>query len=242
MTTRVALFRARDHAAVTAARLRRLGFAAVSAPVIETVARPFSPKRTNYDAIIATSANAFLADAPLERTARIYVVGERTARAAEARGWRLAAPPAPNAQQLLETLIRDIAPGAHALYLAGRDRKAMLENGLGAVASLETVEAYAAEACAAWRPAEIRALAACSAALHYSPRSAALAARQAEAAGILTSFAAMRHVCLSPAEAAPLGTIGAHAIFVAAMPDEPALFDALRQAVAVFPSDTPYRI
>ncbi|MBV9287824.1 MAG: uroporphyrinogen-III synthase [Hyphomicrobiales bacterium] len=242
MTTGIALFRAPAAAAVTAGRLRRLGFAVVSAPVIETVARPFSPKRTSYDAIVATSANAFLADAAVERNARVYVVGARTARAAEARGWRLAAPPAPDAQQLVATLMRDITPGAHTLYLAGRDRKAMLEDALGAVASLETVEAYAAEARAAWRAAETRDVAACSAALHYSSRSAALAARLAEAAGILTSFADMRHVCLSPAAAAPLGTIGAQAIFIAATPDEPALFDALRQAMAIFPSDRPYRI
>ena len=222
MTTRVALFRAPDAAAVTAVRLRRHGFAAVCAPVIETVPRPFLLKRTHYDAIVATSANAFLADAPLKRTARLYVVGARTARAAEARGWRLAAPPAPDAQRLVETLTREIAPGAHALYLAGRDRKATLEDALGAVASLETVEAYAAEARAAWRPTEIRAVAACSAALHYSPRSAALATRLAEAAGILTGFAAMWHVCLSPAAAAPLEAIGAGAILVAATPDEPA--------------------
>ena len=242
MTRRVALFRAQDAAAVTAGRLSQLGFSAICAPVIETVARPFSPKRTDYDAIVATSANAFVADAPVERSARVYVVGARTARAAEARGWRLAAPPAREVQQLVQTLMRDIAPGAHALYIAGRDRKARLEDELGAVASLETVEAYAAEARAAWRPAEIREIAASSAALHYSPRSAALAARLAEAAGILTSFAAMRHVCLSSAAAAPLGTVGAQAIFIAATPDEPALFDALRQAMVIFPSDRPYRI
>ena len=242
MTTRVAVFRPRAAAAGTASRLRRLGVTAVCAPVIETVARPFSPKRTQYDAIVATSASAFLSDAPLERTARLYVVGARTARVAEARGWRLAAPPAGEARQLVETLTRELPPGAHALYLAGRDRKATLEDELGAVASLETVETYAAEARAAWSAVEIRAVAGCFAALHYSSRSAALAARLAEAGGILTSFAAMRHVCLSPAVAAPLATIGAGAIFVAAKPDEPALFAALRQAAASFPSHRPYPI
>jgi len=233
--TRVALFRARDAAARTAIQLRRLGFGAASAPVVEIVARPFSLRRTHYDAIVATSANAFLTNARLDMTARLYVVGARTARAAGARGWRIAAPPAADAQRLIETLMREIAPGAHALYLAGRDRNVAVEDALGAVASLETIEAYAAEARAVWRASEARAVAACSVALHYSARSAGLAARLAEDAGILTQFVAMRHVCLSRAAAAPLIAIGAGAIFFAPTPDEHSLLAALRQADAVFP-------
>lgn len=233
MRTRVGLFRPRETAATSAARLRRLGFAVVCAPALEIVARPFSPERTDYDAIVATSANAFLTDAPISRTARLYVVGARTARAAEDRGWRLAAPPAPHAERLIDTLRREIPPGAHALYLAGRDRKPTLEAALGALASLETVEAYAAVARGEWRRAEVRAVARCSAALHYSSRSAALALRLAEASGILTTFAGMRHVCLSDETAAPLRAIGAPAVFVALTPDEPALFAALRQAEPV---------
>jgi len=233
MTTSVALFRPREAAAASAARLRRLGFAVVQAPALEIVVRPFSLKRTDYDAIVATSANAFLTDPPVSRTARLYVVGSRTARAAEDRGWRLAAPPAPDAERLIETLKREIRPGGHALYLAGRDRKPTLEAALGALASLETVEAYAAEARGEWRRTEARAVARCSVALHYSPRSAALALRLAEAAGILTTFVGMRHVCLSDETAAPLRAIGAPAVFVAPAPEERALFAALRQAEPV---------
>jgi uroporphyrinogen-III synthase len=229
MRTRVALFRPREAAAASAARLRRLGFAVVSAPALEIVARPFTPKRTDYNAIVATSANAFLSDAPVSRTARLYVVGTRTARAAEDRGWRLAAPAAPNAERLVETLKRGIEPGAHALYLASGDRKPILEAALGAHASLEIVETYAAEARREWRPAEARAVARCSAALHYSPRSAAMAARLAEGSGVLSAFAALRHVCLSDDSAAPLRSIGADSVFVALTPDEPALFAALQR-------------
>ena len=112
-----------------------------------------------------------------EAASPLYVVGARTARAAEARGWRLAAPPAPDAARLAETLRRELPPGASVLYLAGRDRKPALEAALGGFCALEVAEAYVAEARASWRPPEIRALASCAAALHYSRRSAVLAAQ-----------------------------------------------------------------
>ena len=164
MTARVALFRAREDAARAAARLRRLGFAVANLPVIEIAPRPFAPSRTRYDAVVATSAKAFLSDAPVEKASPLFVVGARTARAAESRGWRLAAPPAPDAARLIEALKRLTAPGASVLYLAGRDRKGALEAALGATRALEIVEAYAAEAREAWSRAEVRALAACEAA------------------------------------------------------------------------------
>jgi uroporphyrinogen-III synthase len=242
MAGRVALFRARDAATATAARLRRLGFSVVCAPVVDIVARPYATTKPRYDAVVATSANAFLVDAPVARTTPLCVVGSRTARVAEKRGWRLAALPAPNADRLIETLKRTIPPGADALYLAGRDRKGTLESSLGEIFTLEVVETYAAEAREAWRPAEVRALAGCAAALHYSHRSAALALRLAERAGLSAPFATMRHVCLSRDVAEPLKAFGAAKVLVADEPDEPALFAALRQAECVFPSDKPSRI
>ena len=49
------------------------------------------------------------------------------ARAAEARGWRLASPPARDADELVRTLAGALKPGASVLYLAGRDRKEVIE-------------------------------------------------------------------------------------------------------------------
>src|ERR1700690_2957050 len=97
MTARIELFRAREDAAGSAARLRRLGVAVANLPVIEIAPLPFAPAKTRYDAVIATSAKAFLSNAPVERASPLFVVGARTARAAESHGWRLAAPPAPDA-------------------------------------------------------------------------------------------------------------------------------------------------
>jgi uroporphyrinogen-III synthase len=228
MAARIALFRAREDAVRSAGRLRRIGFSVASLPVIEIAPSAHKPAKTLYDAVIATSAKAFIGDSPVDRASPLFVVGLRTARAARSRGWRLAAPPAPNAERLIDALERATAAGANLLYLAGRDRKDAIEAALGATRALEVVEAYAAEARQRWRSAEVRALASCDVALHYSPRSAALAARLAEAAGCSAIFLAMQHFCLSRGVAEPLKVIGAHVV-VAETPDEPALFAALSQ-------------
>lgn len=99
-----------------------------------------------------------------------------------------------------------------------------------------------AEARVSWRPAEARALTSCAAALHYSARSATLAARLAEKSGLAECFLALRHVCLSYEVAEPLRAIDAPAVIVARSPDEAALFAALRDAVVVFPSHGVSRI
>jgi uroporphyrinogen-III synthase len=239
---RIALFRARNDAARSAARLRRLGFAVARLPVIEVAPLAFAPKRERYDAVIATSAKAFLEDAPVDRDSPLYVVGGATARAGARRGWRLASPPAPDSARLIEILKRTIPPGAAVLYLAGRDRNPAIEMALEGAWSLEVVEVYAAEARRRWRPAEVRALNVCLIALHYSRRSAALAAELAETAGAGARFRLMTHVCLSDEAAAPLEAFGAEAIRTAASPEEGALFAALIEAAAVFPSHGPSRI
>jgi len=226
---RVALFRARADAARSARRLSALGFSVACLPVIEARAIPFQALRPRYDAVVATSAKAFLADAPIDRAAHAFVVGLETARAAEARGLKLAAPPAPDAERLIETIKSRLPPGSHVLYLAGRDRKRALEDALAGSYALEVVETYAAEARERWRPGEVRAVASCVAALHYSRRSAALAARLADEAGVAARFRALRHVCLSRDAAEPMISLGADVI-VAEAPDEPSLLAALRKA------------
>ena len=105
---RVALFRAREDANASAARLRRYGFSVACLPVIETRTNPFRPQRSHYDAVVATSNKVFHADGPPNTSSPLYVVGALTGRAAEARGWRLAAPPARDAGELLATLGQDV--------------------------------------------------------------------------------------------------------------------------------------
>ena len=240
--SRVALFRAREDAGPTAARLRRLGFSVACLPVIEIRTTPVQPQRQRYDAVIATSDKAFLSDTPFDKASPLYAVGARTGRAAEARGWRLASPPAQDAEALIKMLPGALKPGANVLYLAGRDRKEAIEAALRHAYALEVVETYAAEARECWRPSEARALASCVAALHYSRRSAALAAALAKAAGAEALFLALKHVCLSRDVAEPLQAIGATRVAIAETPDEAGLFRTLREALGGFASLKPSRI
>lgn len=234
--SRVALFRERRDAKASAARLRRFGFSVVCLPVIEIRTGLIQPRRARYDAVIATSDKAFRADGPSDMSSPLYVVGARTGRAAEARGWRLASPPARDADELIRALAGALKAGASVLYLAGRDRKDVIEATLAKTLELEVAETYAAEAREAWRPPEARSLESCIAALHYSRRSADLAAGLAEAAGVEACFIKLNHVCISRDVGESLQAIGASSVAIAERPDEVELFRRLRQEVGGFPS------
>ena len=236
MTARVALFRAREDALASGARLRRLGFSVACLPAIEIKAEAARPMRSRYDAVVATSGKAFMGDWPSDRSLPLYVVGARTGRAAKSRGWRLASPPAPDAASLTETLRGALRPGASVLYLAGRDRKGTIEAGIESAFAVEIVKTYAAEAREAWSRAETRALASCDAALHYSRRSAGLAAALAKSAGAGPHFLGLQHVCLSRDVAEPLEAAGATRVAIAETPDEAGLFRALCRSLDGFPS------
>jgi uroporphyrinogen-III synthase len=240
--SRVALFRERKDANASAARLRRFGFSVVCLPVIEVLTRPVRPQRIHYDAVVATSDKAFHADGPPDTSPPLYVVGARTGHAAEARGWRLASPPARDADELAGTLAAALKPEAHVLYLAGRDRKEIIETALSDAFDVEIVEAYAAEAREAWRLAEARSLASCVAALHYSRRSAELAAALARAADEEIRFLDLNHVCISRDVAESLQALGASRVAIAETPDEAGLFRRLRQELGGFPSRGSSRI
>ena len=234
--SQVALFRERKDANASAARLRRLGYSVACLPVIEIRTRPVRRQRSHYDAVIATSDKAFHADGASDTSSPLYVVGARTGRAAEARGWRLASAPAREADELVRTLAGVLKAGASVLYLAGRDRKEVIEAALAERFELEVAETYAAEARAAWRPTEARSLASCVAALHYSRRSAGLAATLAKTAGVEACFLKLKHVCMSRDVAEPLQAIGAGRIAIAETPDEAGLFRRLREELGGFPS------
>jgi uroporphyrinogen-III synthase len=236
MATKVAVFRARKDAAASAVRLRRLGLSVVSAPVFEIAALPFRPARDHYDAVIASSAKAFLTDAPIERDALLYAVGASTGRAAKAQGWRLARPPAPDAERLIAAIRTKLAPGSKVLYLAGRDRKPAIEAALRGLCALEVVETYAANARRAWSPSEIRGIAASAAALHYSARSAELALSLAGTAGLTRHFLGLTHVCASAEIGRTLEAFGMNRLVIAESPDEAGLLAALGRAGLVFPS------
>ena len=228
---RVALFRAAEDAVPSAARLSALGFEAAIAPVLAPVALEAQAPPGRFDALVATSAKALdFANSALLATfagVPLHVVGAAGAAAAARRGL-CAAVSAPDAGALASLLIDRIPRGASVLYLAGADRKPDIEAALRRVqVSLTIVETYAALARPEWSAREARAVASCRAALHYSRRSAELAHRLAERAGISSQWRAMAHVAISADAAEPLGASDAAKIIVAAAPREEAMLAAL---------------
>jgi uroporphyrinogen-III synthase len=233
---RVALMRRAADAERSAALLRARGFEPVFAPVIEIVATGAEPPDEKFDAVIATSANAF---AFLSNEARVglrklklFVAGERTAAAAAAAGLGSAEEIAADARALADSLAARTQPWRF-LYLAARDRKSDIESVLCAVGHrVVTIEVYVAEARPSWSASEAQAFASCGAALHYSRRSAELTIALAEGAGLADHLRATLHGCISKDAAEPLRSIGAKRIVVAAGAQEPLLIDALGSAIS----------
>jgi uroporphyrinogen-III synthase len=235
VSLRVALTRPIADARCSAEALRALGFEPKFAPVTEISATGIDPPDEVFDALLATSAHAF-AFLSVEARAQLkglqlYVVGERTAAAARAAGLGAAEAAGADAATLATSLAAELPPASRLLYLAARDRKSDLESMLRAVGHrVFATEIYVAQARPSWNVAEVQAFASCGAALHYSRRSAELAADLAERAGLGDHMRAILHVCISRDAAEPLRLFGAKRIVVATSAQESSLFDALSLA------------
>ncbi|MCC0003279.1 MAG: uroporphyrinogen-III synthase [Methylobacteriaceae bacterium] len=234
---KVLVVRAAEDARRTAARLRAAGHEALVAPAIEI--RPIQANfpTGRFDAVIATSAHAFgslgsqqpgLAETPL------YVVGGRTAEAAERAGFPRPRHVAANAGELVEALDAVSAEPARLLYLAGRDRRPEIEAKLGDRHDLSIVETYVAEARGALPPEAAEALrrGAIDAVLHYSRRSAEVFLALVRRALLRQALRQLRHIAISEDAARPLVAAGLSAA-VAAQPNEDSMFAALGAAAGL---------
>jgi uroporphyrinogen-III synthase len=230
---RLLVTRPADQAEQTAQKLRALGHLPVVAPVLEVAQTGAPLPKGSFDLLLATSVQALAGLSPTsERLALPHLalplacVGEKTAAAARTAGFSVLHA-APDAEALADVLRKGKSPMS-ALYLAGRERRATLEESLRAAGwRVEIVETYAARAVQTWPEDIVTALDAgeIGGVLHYSPRSAglALALIGREPARRL------RHFCLSPAIAAVCRDWAPDAeIFVASQPDEEALMTLLR--------------
>lgn len=229
--TRVLLLRAREDAARTAEKLRAMGFAPVLSPVLEIVATGAKIPPSAYDAALASSAKGveLAQDFEAFKALPLHAVGERTALAARALGWRPDIV-AGNAETILPALLARYPQPAHFLYLAGRDRQPALEAGLTAARHrVAAIEVYEARAAAALSPQALDAIAAgeIDAILHYSRRSAEIFLALAKAAGILEKARAALNLALSPETAQPLLQENFLNVGVAERPDEEHLLKLL---------------
>ncbi len=220
---RLLLTRATREAARTRAVLEAAGHKVLLSPVLQVAATGKPLPRQPPDAVIATSARAFVHvaapdwdPAPLP----LALVGARTEVAARAAGFMGPAKVAATGAALAAALRAHAPRGL--LYLAGADRKRDLEAALaGGPHRLVVVETYAARPASSLTGEAERALreGRIDAVLHYSRRSAAIFLRLSDAAGL--DARASAHFCLSPDVAAAFPDC--IRVRVAAAPDEAAL-------------------
>lgn len=223
---RVLVLRPDDGARRTAAQLAVLGHEAISSPVMETVATNALGPAGDFDAVIATSAQAFVfanaaALAPFMRLP-LMCVGARTAQAARDVGFSDIASEAPDAAALAD-VIASRASGQSLLYLAGHDRKPDLEQALAAAKIVVTPWViYEARALPALRKDAVESLRSnkLDAALHFSRRSAMIFCELVAQAALEDEARALLHIAISADAAKGLAQIAPPRVRIAAAPDE----------------------
>jgi uroporphyrinogen-III synthase len=234
---RVAVTRPEGSAGDFAAALAARGHEAVFAPLLEI--RSLSaglPDVTRFQALLATSANAFLdcAAGSLRGGPPVFAVGGATADAARAAGAGEVHAAAGDGAALIEEVAAACTPGAGPLlYLCARDRRVDVAGALGARGfAVEQLETYAAETPASL-PESLRTRLAergIDAVSFFSPRTAGSFVRLIREAGLETACEGLTALCLSEAVAAELEGLTWRRVAVAAAPDREALLAALEAA------------
>lgn len=221
------------------ARLAAMGYNAFQAPVIDIrfLAGTKIPAK-RFQAVLLTSANGARALAhdpalrPLTNSVAV-AVGETSAAAAREAGFRHVLVAGGNVDRLIDTVKRQLQPGAGPLlYASGRqttgDIVGELERAGFTIARAVLYEAVAAKALP---QAVIEAIAGGEAdgVLIYSPRSARIWCRLALAAGLTDALARLPHYCLSENVKRTLeeSGCGAAPALVAARPEEASLLACL---------------
>lgn len=215
---RVLVLRPREAGARTAQALAARGHEAILAPLLAPAPAGAPLPEGQFDALLATSAQAFegqaFAQAPKDRLAAlrglpIHVVGARTAEAARAAGFHAIGFVEPDAARLAARLTGVAAP-SRLLYLAGVERKSGLENALAKAGSQVVAwEVYDARTLERLPEAARLALetGGADAALHFSKRSAQTFCALASDAGLRAQAARLRHVAISADAAAGLADL-----------------------------------
>ncbi len=220
---------------VTSRRLATMGHEPVLLPLLEIAPTEAALPPGPFDAIAATSANAFLVcpdgAPPALAALPLHAVGAKTADVARRAGFSTVSEGGGDAAALAAHLAAALPVGARVLYLAGVVRKPLLEDALRAAGiQVTTIEVYEARAAAVdLGPALVGATSQGGdpAVLHYSRRSAAAFVAAARAGGHDAAMVRLPHLCLSADVAEPLRAAGAAAVHVAARPDEDALLALL---------------
>jgi len=234
---RLLLTRPQHDAERTAAALSRQGHQVEIAPLMHIEPLTGAALGTGpWSGLIFTSANAVRGVEELAGMAALaeipaFAVGERTAAAARAAGFRNVVAGGGDARQLTQAVRGWAKAGRGArrdplLYLAGEDLSHDLAGTLAADGAIvHTVTVYRAVKAERF-PAHLEAALAAGeidGALHFSRRSAEAFVDCARAAGALELALHAAHYCISHQVAAPLLAAGAPHVHVAAHPEEASL-------------------
>ena len=217
-----------------AALLGARGIEAVIEPLIEIADRaaPFSGL-TGIQAILCTSANGVraLARASTERGLPLFAVGDATARAAKAEGFRHVESAGGDVDDLAYLVGRRLKPQAgKLLHIAGSAVAGDLAATLVAEGfTVERAVLYEASPAATLTPATAQAIAGGTFdfALFFSPRTAAIFTRLVEEAGVLAGLHSTIAVSISVAADAMLTDLPFRDRVIAAKPTQAALVDSI---------------
>jgi len=229
----------------TASSLRARGFDALKAPMLRFEAVAFQDDAdARYGAVIVSSANALRGIETQLSGSRLlklplFAVGERTTTAARDLGFANVIVAGGDATSLRDLVLKsakakELKKASPLLYLAGADLARDLSGELGergftvvthTTYRMAAVPALPRETCEAFAANGIEAV------LHYSRRSARAFLEAARSAGVEISALSLPQCCISDAVATVVRDAGAAQIYVAASPDENALFGALDRAL-----------
>ena len=228
----------------TAALLRQAGYDVLLSPGLrfEPVAVRDEPE-ASYDAVIVTSANALrgIEGQPLLerlRPTKVFAVGDATAQAARAFGFRDVESASGDAVALCELVEKRLRGSGRICYLAGADISRDLGTDLGArghdvttltIYRMTPLLQFSETVMTAFATGEVEAV------LHYSRRSAQSFVSAVKSAGLEISALALPQCCISDAVATVLREAGASRVLAAASPDENAIFEVLRRAIPLKP-------
>ena len=213
--------------------LKSLGYDPLVEPMLTIRYRNETPPSRDYQAVLATSANGVRALARLVawRDLPVWAVGDASARAARDLGFVTVASAAGDVAALAALVAERVDPAAGPLLhvaasrLAGDLGGALATEGF----AVEKAVLYEAEPAEDFSPAFMTALAEdrLSAALFFSPRTAATFARLAEKRRIGESLRRIRALALSRPVAEALSPLPWRAVTAAERPDQAALLALL---------------
>jgi uroporphyrinogen-III synthase len=230
--------RPREEAETLAAALAARDVRALIEPLIEVRFRcRATPDLDGAQAVLCTSANGVraLARASAERRLPLLAVGDATAARARAAGFASVASAGGDAADLVRLAAQLDPREGRLLHVCGDAVAGDLVGDLrGRGFAVERSILYEARPIAALSPAAIEAMrsGAIDFALFFSPRTAAIFAQLANAAGVAGCCARMTALSISAAADAALGTLPWRERPIAERPDQPALLAALDRLLA----------